>query len=222
MRFDIVTIFPRILDSYFQEAQIKRAVEKKLVTLETHDLRDYAEDKHRTTDDLPYGGGAGMVMKVEPVYKNVQAILRKSPFKRKEIRVVLLGAKGKIFDQQKSRELAKKYKQLVLICGRYEGVDQRVAEYVADEEISVGPYVLSGGELGAAIIMDSITRLIPGVVGNESSLVEESYENGSLEYPKYTRPEDFQGWKVPPVLLSGDHKEIKKWRDKQSKCLSKS
>jgi len=222
MKFDIVTIFPQILESYFKEAQVKRAVEKKLVSVKMHDLREYAKDKHRTTDDIPYGGGAGMVMKVEPIYKNVGAILKKSRYKRKDVRVILLGAKGKIFDQFKARELAKKYKQLVLICGRYEGVDQRVADKIADEEISVGPYVLSGGELGAAIIVDSITRLIPGVVGNESSLVEESYENGSLEYPQYTRPEDFRGWKVPPVLLSGDHQKVKEWRTKLSKCLPKS
>lgn len=215
MKFDIVTIFPRILDSYFQEAQIKRAVAKKLIEVETHDLRDYAEDKHRTTDDIPYGGGAGMVMKVEPIFKNVRAILKKSRFKRKEIRVIMLSAKGKIFDQKKARALAQKYKQLVLICGRYEGVDQRVAEHIADEEIAVGPYVLSGGELGAAIIVDSITRLVPGVVGNESSLVEESYENETLEYPQYTRPEMFEGWKVPEILLSGDHGKIKKWREQK-------
>jgi tRNA (guanine37-N1)-methyltransferase len=219
MKFDIITIFPQILNSYFSEAQIKRAVGKKLVKLETHDLRDYAQDKHRTTDDLPYGGGAGMVMKVDPIDKNVQAVLKKSRLARKDIRVILLSAKGKFYDQKKARELAKKYKQIILICGRYEGVDERVAQHIADEEISAGPYVLSGGELGAAVIVDSITRLIPGVVGNESSLLEESYENGSLEYPQYTRPEDFKGWKVPPVLLSGDHKKVKEWRNKKSRKM---
>jgi len=218
MKFDIITIFPQILDSYLAEAQVKRAVDRKLVKVQTHDLREYAHDKHRTTDDIPYGGGAGMVMKAEPIFENVEAIFKKSKFKRKEIRVIMLSAKGKIYNQKKARELSKKYKQLVLICGRYEGVDQRVADKIADEEISVGPYVLSGGELGAAIIVDSITRLIPGVVGNETSLVEESYENETLEYPQYTRPENFKGWKVPKILLSGDHKKIKSWREsKQNK-----
>jgi len=212
MQFDIITIFPHILDSYFAEAQIKRAVNKKLVSVKIHDLREYTEDRHRTTDDIPYGGGAGMVMKVEPIYKNVEAIVRKSPNKRKDIKIILLSAKGKPYDQKKARELAKKYKQIVLICGRYEGVDERVVKYVADEEISLGPYVLSGGELGAAVIIDSVARLTPGVVGNAMSLVEESHETEAVEYPQYTRPEIFRGWKVPRILLSGDHGKIKKWR----------
>lgn len=213
MRFDIITVFPKILDSYFAEAQIKRAQAKKLVNLRVHDLRNYTADKHRTTDDIPYGGGAGMVMKVEPVYKNVETILKKSPHQRKDTRVILLSAKGKMYNQNKANALAKKYQQIILICGRYEGVDERVAKYIADEEISVGPYVLSGGELGAAIIIDSIARLIPGVVGNTFSLKEESYVGNQVEYPQYTRPEEFQGWKVPKVLLSGDHGKIEEWRE---------
>lgn len=219
MKFDIVTIFPKILDSYFAEAQIKRASVKKLVEIEIHDLRDSTEDKHRTTDDVPYGGGAGMVMKVEPVNKCIQEILKKSSFKRKEIRIILLSAKGKFYEQKKAWDLSKKYKQIILICGRYEGVDERVVQHIADEEVSVGPYILSGGELGAAVVVDSITRLIPGVVGNETSLLEESYETNQLEYPQYTRPEEFSGWKVPKVLLSGDHKKIAEWRKKQSRKI---
>jgi len=219
MKFDIITIFPQILDSYFAEGQIKRAINKKRIELAVHDLRDYARDKHRTTDDIPYGGGAGMVMKIEPIYRNVEKITKDSLFKRKDIRIVLLSAKGEIYNQKKARALSGKYRQIILICGRYEGVDERVAKYVADEEISVGPYILSGGELGAALIVDSVTRLVPGVVGNERSLVEESYETGTTEYPQYTRPGEFQGWKVPKVLSSGDHQKIKEWRRKKSKQL---
>lgn len=219
MRFDIITIFPQILDSYFCEAQIKRAKNKKLIDIKIHDLRKYAADKHRTTDSLPYGGGAGMVMKVEPIYKNVEAILKKSPYKREDIRVVLLSAKGRIFDQKKANKLAKKFKQVILICGRYEGIDERVAQFIAEEEISIGPYVLSGGELGAAVIVDSVTRLIPGVVWNAESLKEESYNSDHKEYPQYTRPEEFCGMVVPEVLLSGDHKKIKEWRKKRKKDI---
>jgi len=219
MRFDIITIFPRILDSYFSEAQIKRAKAKKLVEIKIHDLRKFAKDKHRTTDDIPYGGGAGMVMKVEPIFKNVESIVKRSPYKRKDIRIVLLSAKGRLFEQKKAEILTKKYKQIIFICGRYEGVDERVAKNIADEEISVGKYILSGGELGAAIIVDAVTRLIPGVVGNRASLDEESFIGDQIEYPQYTRPEDYRGWKVPGVLLSGDHKKIAKWRRKKQKQL---
>lgn len=217
MHFDIVTVFPKILDSYFAEAQVKRAATKKLVGIRVHDLRDWTTDKHRTTDDIPYGGGAGMVMKVEPIHECIKEILKDSPFKRREIRVILLSAKGKIYNQKKARSLLKNYKQIILICGRYEGVDERVVEFIADEEISIGPYVMSGGELGAAVIVDSLTRLVPGVVGNETSLVEESYESGAVEYPQYTRPEEFKGWKVPSVLLSGDHAKIREWRGRKQK-----
>jgi len=220
MRFDIITIFPKILDSYFAEAQIKRAEAGRLVKVKVHDLRDYAFDKHRTTDDIPYGGGAGMVMKVEPVYKNVEAVIEESSFGCGDVRIILLSAKGKPYDQKKARELTKKYRQIILICGRYEGVDERVAKHIADEEISIGPYVLSGGELGAAVIVDSVTRLVPGVVGNEASLVEESYEANTTEYPQYTRPEEFKGWKVPKVLLSGDHKKIESWRKGKKKKVA--
>ena len=212
MRFDIITIFPQILDSYFSFAQIKRAKEKGLIDIALHDLRDFTKDKHRTTDDAPYGGGAGMVMKVEPIEKCIAEVLKQSPFPREEIKIILLSAKGKIFTQKKSSELSKKYKQIIFICGRYEGVDERVAKHVADEEISLGKFVLSGGELGAALVLDSVTRLLPEVLGNKESLLEESYNTQEIEYPQYTRPEVFKGWKVPKVLLGGDPKEIEKWR----------
>ena len=234
MRFDILTIFPRMMDSYINESILKRAQEAGHIEIATRDIRDYASDKHRTTDDAPYGGGAGMVMKVEPVYG---AVVASSLFKTttskeglkhaKGTRIVLLSAKGEQFTQAKAYEFSK-YKQLILICGRYEGMDERVADYVADEEISVGPYVLTGGELPALTIVDAVARLVPGVLGNEDSLAEESFSlttdyslpttmSAQREYPQYTRPEIFSPkkgveWKVPEVLLGGNHAEIAAWR----------
>lgn len=205
MRFDIITIFPDIFSSYFNESIVGRAVKNGLVKINPVNLRDYTKDNHKTVDDSPYGGGAGMVMMIEPIYKTVKDI------KKKGGKVILLSAKGKKFDQKKAREFAK-LKQLVLICGRYEGVDERVAEHIADEEISIGDYVLTGGELPAMIITDAVVRLLPGVIAQES-LKEESFsEEGRVEYPQYTRPEKFKNWQVPEVLLSGNHKEIEKWR----------
>lgn len=215
MQFDLVTIFPSILDSYFQYAQLKRALDKKIIEINTHDIRDYTHDKHKTVDDVPYGGGAGMIMKVEPIYECIEDILAKSKIARKDTRIILLSAKGKIFDQKKAQEFAK-YKKIVLISGRYEGVDERVAKNICDEEISIGKFIISGGELGSGIVMDAVTRLLPGVLGNTQSLAEESYNSKNLEYPQYTRPEKFKGWKVPKVLLSGNHKLISSWRKKNS------
>ncbi|MEX0916603.1 MAG: tRNA (guanosine(37)-N1)-methyltransferase TrmD [Candidatus Spechtbacterales bacterium] len=233
MRFDILTIFPHMMDSYVNESILKRAQEAGHIQIASHDIREYATDKHRTTDDTPYGGGAGMVMKIEPIYKAVVASALSRPKVTKEgvayakgTRVVLLSAKGEQFTQAKAYELSK-YKQVILICGRYEGVDERVADYIADEEISVGPYVLTGGELPALTIVDAVARLVPGVLGNEESLSEESFsesenwklkiENWGTEYPQYTRPEVFSPkrgveWRVPEVLLGGNHAEIEKWR----------
>lgn len=234
MRFDILTIFPRMMDSYTNESILKRAQQAGRIEIATHDIRDYTNDKHRTTDDAPYGGGAGMVMKVEPIYK---AVVANSRFKitttkkglkhAKGTRIVLLSAKGEQFTQAKAYELSK-YKQVILICGRYEGVDERVADFIVDEEISVGPYVLTGGELPALTIVDAVARLVPGVLGNEESLKEESFsmdvqysappsEGARREYDQYTRPEVFSPkkgvkWNVPEVLLRGNHAEIKKWR----------
>lgn len=219
MKFDIITIFPSIFDSYFSESIIKRAQEKGLIEINVHNLRDYTTDKHKTVDDTPYGGGAGMVLKVEPVYKCVEKI-KEERVKNKEARVVLFSAKGKRYTQEDARRLAQ-YDNLILICGRYEGVDERVAEYVADEEISIGDYVLTGGEIPAMAVVDSVTRLIPGVVGNEESIITESFrEKNYLEHPQYTKPEDFMGWKVPNVLLGGNHKEIEEWRKTNSKKIS--
>ncbi len=216
MRFDIITIFPKIFGSYFGESIIKRAQAKKLVKIKIHNLRDWATDKHKSVDDTPYGGGAGMVMKVDVLYRAIKQVLSKN----KKTKVVLLSAKGKTWTQAMAHKYAK-LDRVILICGRYEGVDERVKEFV-DEEISVGDYVLTGGELGAAVIVDSVSRLLPGVLGNIESAVDESHSQpGVLEYPHYTKPEVFTAgrkqYAVPKVLLSGNHKEIGKWRQGQTK-----
>lgn len=234
MQFDIITIFPNIFQSYFNESIIKRAQEKKLVKINIHNLRDYTRDKHKTVDDRPYGGGAGMILMVEPIYRAVTALkkLRRSTTSRaKGPKVILLSAKGKKFDQRTVQRFSR-LDHLILICGRYEGVDERVAQYIADEEISIGDYILTGGELPAMIIVDAVTRLIPGVIAKES-LKEESFglakqkgiDKGLasfhystyLEYPQYTRPANFRGWKVPTILLSGNHRKIKEWRQRKTK-----
>ena len=208
MKFDIITIFPEIFNSYFNESILKRAQKENLIEIKIHNLRDWTTDKHKTVDDTPYGGGAGMVMKVEPIYEAVKSI--KSI--KSKVRVVLFSAKGKRYSQSDAKRLSE-YDNLILICGRYEGVDERVAENIADEEISIGDYVLTGGEIPAMVVVDSVARLLPGVLGNAESIEEESHnQEGQLEYPQYTKPEDFQGWKVPEVLLSGNHGEIEKWR----------
>ena len=218
-QFDIVTIFPQILDSYFNESLLKKAQEKGLLKIQTHNLRDFTSDKHRKVDDTPYGGGPGMVLKTEQVYKAVQSLKSKVKGQRSKVRVILFSLRGKKFDQKEAHRLAK-YGQLIFICGRYEGVDERVAEYVADEEISIGDYILSGGELPAAIVIEAVSRLIPGMLGKLESLEE---KKGS--YPVYTKPESIElkvksqkskVIKVPKVLLSGNHKKIEEWRSKNS------
>ncbi len=223
MKFNLITIFPQIFDSYLNEGILKRAALKKIVKYKIHNLRDYTNDKHKTVDDTPYGGGAGMLMKIEPLYKALNTIKKLSgKNKIKKRKVLLMSAAGKNWNQS----LAKKYSKLeeiVIICGRYEGVDARIKHFI-DEEISVGDYVLTGGELPALTIIDSITRLIPGVLGNKESIIEESHsEEGITEYPQYTRPEIFKvgnkKYPIPKILLSGDHKKIKQWREdkKQTK-----
>jgi len=233
MTFHIVTIFPKIFDSYFSESIVRRAREKKLVDIKIHNLRDYAADKHKTVDDTPYGGGAGMVLKIEPILEclkainfqfsifNFQKILKSKINKSKKTRIILFSAKGKRYTQADAKRLAK-YENIIMICGRYEGVDERVAKYLADEEISIGDFVLTGGEIPAMAVVDSITRLIPGALGNAESPKEESFSKKNyLEYPQYTKPAEFQGWKVPEVLLGGNHAEIEKWREKYSKMSKK-
>jgi len=207
IKFDIITIFPEIFTSYFQESILKRAQKKKFIKIKIHDLRKYTKDKHKTVDDKPYGGGPGMILKVDIIHKAIKKIAKK------KARIILLSAKGKKFDQKQAQRL-KKYDQIVLICGRYEGVDERVAKHIADEELSIGDYVLTGGEVPAMVVIDAVTRLIPGVIKKES-LEEESFSKTGLEYPQYTRPEEYNSWKVPKVLLSGHHKKIQEWKNKQ-------
>jgi tRNA (guanine37-N1)-methyltransferase len=219
MQFDIITIFPQIFDSYFSESILKRAQNENLIKINIHNLRDYADDKRRTVDDTPYGGGAGMVMKAEPIFKCVNAIEKNQELgirNKEKTRIILLSAKGKRYAQSDARRLSQ-YENLIFICGRYEGVDERVVENIADEEISIGDYVLTGGEIPAMVVVDSISRLLPGVLGNEQSAEIESHsQEGYLEFPQYTKPENFNDWKVPEVLLSGNHAEIEKWRKEKS------
>ena len=222
MTFHIITIFPNIFDSYFNESIIKRAQDKKLIKIKTYNLRDWSTDKHKTVDDTPFGGGAGMLMKIEPLYNAIKDIKSKIDSDKSKTRTILMSAKGKTWTQQISQEYSKKYSDIILICGRYEGVDERITNFI-DEEISIGNYVLTGGEIGAMALVDSVSRLIPAVLGNNESSVEESHsEVGVLEYPHYTRPEIFididgKEYKTPKVLLSGNHAKIKEWREKQSK-----
>ncbi len=233
--FHLVSIFPKVFDSYFKMGVLGRAQKKGLVKIKQYNLRDFTYDKHQSVDDSPYGGGPGMVMKVEPIFKCVQKIkndifqsekqFKKDEAKKKNVpregqkrtRIILLSARGKIFNQKKAFQLSK-FENIIIICGRYEGVDERVAHHIADEEISIGKFVLSGGELPAMVIVDAVSRMVPGVLGNPDSLTMESYLFGKeLDYPVYTRPEIFRFWKVPKVLLSGNHEKIERWRKNHQK-----
>jgi tRNA (guanine37-N1)-methyltransferase len=219
MRFDIITIFPQILNSYLQESIIGRAQKNKFIEIFTHNLRDYTDDKNGKVDDTPYGGGAGMVLQVQPIYACVEKIKKIITKKQNKAntRIILFSAKGKKYTQRTAERLAK-YTNLVLICGRYEGVDERVAKNIADEEISIGDYVLTGGEIPALIIVDSVARLLPGVLGNTESAKNESHKiKNYKEHPQYSKPQEFNNWPVPAVLMSGNHNEIKKWREKNDK-----
>lgn len=209
LQIDVITLFPGMFSGYLGESIIKRAREKKLVSIRIVNLRDYTHDRHRTVDDRPYGGGAGMVIKPQPLFEAVEAA--RTP----GAKVILLSPRGKLFNQQNAQKLSRK-KHLILICGHYEGVDERVREALVDEEISIGDYILTGGALPALLVMDSVIRLVPGVLGDPTSCVEESFSNGRLEYPHYTRPASFRGMKVPRVLLSGNHEKIACWRQKQA------
>ena len=209
MVFHIVTIFPEFFRGPFEHGVVGKACQSGALEIRIHDLRTWTHDRHRTVDDRPFGGGEGMVLKPEPLFAAVESIW---PERKPGQRVALLSAQGRRFTQRIAREYAH-LNELMLICGRYEGVDERVSEHLADDEISIGDYVLSGGELGAAVVVDCVARLIPGVLGNEESAVNESFgEDGALDCPHYTRPADFRGWKVPDVLLNGNHAEIRKWR----------
>lgn len=207
MLINIISVFPGLFQSVFAESMIKRALEKGLVDIRIHDLRDFSEDKHRRVDDSPYGGGPGMVMKPEPFFKAVRAVRKECPSKG---RVILMSPQGLLLTQDKLKELSGE-KNLIVLCGHYEGVDERVRAHLADEEISIGDYVLAGGEIPAMVMVDALVRLIPGVL-NVSSLEEESFADGLLEYPQFTRPREYEGMCVPEILLSGDHENIRRWR----------
>ncbi len=207
MRIDIVSVFPQMFDGPFGASIIKRAADAGLVEIALHDLRDWTDDRHRTVDDAPYGGGAGMVMRPEPWFRAVEQLQESLP----PGRVILLTPQGRPLTQSLVADLAQE-ERLILCAARYEGIDERVREHLVDDEISVGDYVLSGGELPAMVVVDAVVRLRPGALGSAESLLEESFNDSLLEYPHYTRPPDFRGWTVPPVLLSGDHAKIDRWR----------
>lgn len=230
MRFDIFTLFPEIFAGVFDESIVKRAREANLVEITLHNIRDHATDKHHVTDDPPYAGGGGMVMKPEPIFAAVEAVLGQassdmssadaalqSPTSnpQPQIPIILLTPQGRVFDQSIARELAKE-PRVALICGHYEGVDERVREHLATDEISIGDYVLTGGEIPAMVIVDAVTRLIPGVLGDPSAPMKDSHAAGLLEGPHYTRPADYRGWTVPDILLSGNHAEVAKWRRREA------
>jgi tRNA (guanine37-N1)-methyltransferase len=238
MRFDIITIFPEFFGGPLDYGIVRRAREAQLIETHVHDLRAFAHDRHRTVDDRPFGGGEGMVMKPGPLFEAVESLM-KGPEERAGTAIVLLSAAGKLFQQEMARRFAK-LERIVLLCGRYEGVDERVAEHLATDEISIGDFVLSGGELPAAMLLDALTRLIPGALGNEDSALNESFgepdasdshdpglrpagnhssqisNRGILDFPHYTRPQTFRGWEVPEILMSGNHEEIRRWRRRQA------
>jgi len=212
MRCDILTLFPEMVWPVFQQSILKRARESHLLEVRVHQLRDFTTDKHRMTDDTPYGGGPGMVLKPEPIYAAVEAIQKESG----EIRVIMPSPQGRRFDQKMAESFSEETRRFVFICGHYEGIDARVKEGLSLEEVSVGDFVLTGGEVAAMIIIDSSARLVPGVLGDPRSIVEESFSASLLEYPQYTRPSEFRGMRVPKVLSSGNHAEIRAWRKEQS------
>ena len=217
MRIDVLTLFPQMFEAPFGFGIFKRAIDHNLVSINLHNIRDYTHNKHHTVDDYPYGGGPGMVLKPEPIFEAVEAI--KSDICAQEqisaLPIILLTPQGRPFSQQIAQELSR-HNHLILICGHYEGVDERICEHLVTDEISIGDYVLTGGELPAMVVIDAIIRLLPGVLGSEESLLNESHVSSLLEYPQYTRPAVFRGWSVPEVLLSGNHAQIAKWRREQA------
>jgi len=208
MHFDIFTLFPEMFQGPFSESILKRAQEQGLLSIALHNIRDVTTDKHHVVDDYPYGGGAGMVMKPEPLFASVEGVHRGGP-------IILLTPQGRLFNQQIAQTLAQE-SRITLICGHYEGIDERVREHLVTDELSIGDYVLTGGELAAMVAIDAVSRLIPGVLGGSESTSEESHSGNLLEYPHYTRPPEFRGWRVPDILLSGNHAQIARWRRKES------
>jgi tRNA (guanine37-N1)-methyltransferase len=212
IKFHVVTIFPEMLNGYLGSSILKRAAQKDIISVSVHNLRDYSSDRHKKVDDYPYGGGSGMVMKPDPFFQIVESLW---PEREKRM-VVMLSPRGRLFNQETAMKLSYEERDIVFLCGRYEAIDQRVSDNLVDEEFSIGDYVLTGGELPALVIIDAVARLIPGVLGDFGSTEEESFSWGLLDYPHYTRPEDFRGMTVPDVLLSGNHGEIDRWRKKQA------
>ena len=210
MRIHILTLFPAMFSGPFSESIVKRAVDQGLVEISIYNIRDYTSDKHHVVDDSPYGGGPGMVLKPEPIFKAVEAVIGETGMP-----VILLTPQGKLFSHQVAEELAQN-EEMMLVCGHYEGVDERVREHLVTDEISIGDYILSGGELAAMVVVDAVVRQVPGVLGSEESVEDDSHAKGLLEYPQYTRPQSFHNWEVPEVLLSGNHAEIARWRRTQS------
>jgi tRNA (guanine37-N1)-methyltransferase len=214
MKIDILTLFPEMFKGPFDESIIKRAQEKGKVKIKIHPLRNWAKDKHKTIDDRPFGGGTGMVLMVEPIDQALKEL------KKKDTKVILLTPQGKVFNQKQAQKLSKE-KHLLFICGHYEGVDERIRKHLVDEEISIGDYILTGGEIPAMVVSETIVRLLPGVLEKPAAIQEESFSQPLLEYPQYTRPANFKGWPVPEILLSGDHQKIKEWRKKQAQKRTK-
>lgn len=211
LRFDVFTLFPEVFPPYLEVSIMQRAIENRLLEVDVHNIRDWATDKHHITDDTPYAGGGGMVMKPEPIFAAVEAVMGTPP----ACPIILLTPQGRQFDQATAQEFAS-HPRLALLCGRYEGVDERVRQHLVTHEISIGDYVVTGGELPALIVIDAVTRLLPGALGDPDAAQEDSHAMGLLEYPHYTRPADFRGWKVPDVLLSGNHAQINRWRRHQA------
>jgi tRNA (guanine37-N1)-methyltransferase len=217
MKFDVFTLLPEVFPPYLESSILKRASERGLIQTRVHNIRDYARDKHHVTDDTPYGGGGGMVMKPEPVFEAVESVLGQNPLQTQgqPIPILLLTPQGRVFTQRVAEELLQ-HEHLALICGRYEGVDERIREHLVTDEISVGDYVLTGGELPAMILIDAVSRLLPGVLGDPTGAEDDSHSMGLLEYPHYTKPAEFRGWKVPEVLQGGNHAKIEQWRREQA------
>jgi tRNA (guanine37-N1)-methyltransferase len=215
MQFEVFTLLPEVFPPYLESSILQRAHQRGLIDVRIHNIRDYTHDRHHTTDDTPYGGGGGMVMKPEAVFEAVEAVLGTASAPAEPVPVILLTPQGRVFTQRVAEEFSR-HERIALLCGRYEGVDERIREHLVTDEISVGDYVLTGGELPALIIIDAVSRLIPGVLGDPTGAEDDSHSMGLLEYPHYTRPPEFRGWQVPDVLLSGDHGKIEKWRREQA------
>jgi tRNA (guanine37-N1)-methyltransferase len=220
MKIDILTLFPEICRAPLSESMMKRAQERQIVDLQIHNLRDWTTDKHHVVDDSPFGGGQGMVMKPEPIFKAVEALKTNPKSQIPNPKIILMSPAGKRLDQKLATELSRE-SHLIIVCGHYEGVDHRVIEHLVDLEISIGDFVLTNGAIAAAVLVDAVVRLLPGVLGDEQSATDDSFASGLLEGPQYTRPAEFRGWKVPDVLLSGNHAEIAKWRQEQAKKRTK-